>query len=166
MIVVCSPSFDVRRLNLDLAGDAAAMLELLDHYAQDPMGGGCALADEVTSTLVVRLRTVPHYTGALAWQGERPVGLINCFTGFSTFAAMPLLNIHDVVVREEFRGAGVGKALLDWADATARALGCCKLTLEVLSGNAVAMRSYARAGFKPYELDPAAGQAMLLQKKI
>ena len=46
----------------------------------------------------------------------------------------------------------------------ARARGCCKLTLEVLSGNALAMRSYARFGFANYQLDPAAGQAVLMQK--
>jgi hypothetical protein len=38
------------------------------------------------------------------------------------------------------------------------------LTLEVLSGNASAMRLYARVGFAQYELDPTAGQAGFLQK--
>ena len=33
-----------------------------------------------------------------------------------------------------------------------------------LSGNARALRSYERFGFAPYALDPAAGQALLLQK--
>jgi len=42
--------------------------------------------------------------------------------------------------------------------------GCCKLTLEVLTGNLVALRSYERFGFAPYALDPAAGQASFMQK--
>ena len=45
-----------------------------------------------------------------------------------------------------------------------RARGACKLTLEVLSGNAGAQRLYQRVGFANYQLDPAAGQAQLLQK--
>jgi len=56
------------------------------------------------------------------------------------------------------------QALLGAAHDLARARGCCKLTLEVLSGNAVAMRSYLRSGFANYQLDPAAGQAVLMQK--
>jgi hypothetical protein len=49
-------------------------------------------------------------------------------------------------------------------NAEGNARGACKITVEVLSGNAVAMKSYQRFGFAPYQLDPAAGQAMLMQK--
>jgi GNAT superfamily N-acetyltransferase len=156
----------VRRVDLTAADDGAALLDLLDHYARDPMGGGAALAPEVRHALIARLAATPHYRGALALKAGRAVGLINCFFGFSTFAARPLLNVHDLVVRDDARGAGIGQALLAWAESEARAAGCCKVTLEVLTGNAVALRAYQRAGFLPYELDPAAGQAVLLQKKL
>ena len=156
----------VRRLDLGNAGDAEAMIELLDHYARDPMGGGSGLSAFVKSELPERLRALPNYYGGLALLGGEPVGLINCFIGFSTFAARPLLNVHDLIVREGHRGAGIGQVLLGWAEETARQRGCCKLTLEVLSGNALAMATYERAGFRPYVLDPAAGQALLLEKKL
>ena len=148
-----------------------AWLDLLDHYAQDPMGGGEGLSDHARSHLVRELRVFPGFHGALAWLGadegsETPVGLINCFTGFSTFAARPLLNIHDVVVHADYRGRGIGRALLAWAEQRARDLGCCKLTLEVLSNNTTALAAYERAGFAPYVLDPAAGQALFLQKLL
>ena len=161
-----APGLSVRPLVLDDSEDAAALIALLDHYAQDPMGGGSGLVAEVRATLIDRLRTVPHYLGGLACLNGEPVGLINCFIGFSTFAARPLLNVHDLIVREGHRGAGIGQALLGWAEETARQRGCCKLTLEVLSGNARAMATYERAGFRPYVLDPAAGQALLLEKKL
>ena len=48
----------------------------------------------------------------------------------------------------------------------ARARGACKLTLEVLSANHSALRAYVREGFANYQLDPAFGQAMFLQKKL
>lgn len=48
----------------------------------------------------------------------------------------------------------------------AQQLGRCELTLEVLTGNPSALRSYAQAGFKPYVLDPVAGAAILLQKLL
>jgi GNAT superfamily N-acetyltransferase len=153
---------------VDLQNEAisAAWLDLLDHYAQDPMGGGAGLSAYATSHLVGELVKLPTFHGALAFSGGKAVGLINCFAGFSTFAARPLLNIHDVVVRAEWRGRGIGQALLAWAETRARELGCCKLTLEVLSANRRAMAAYERAGYAPYVLDPAAGHALLLQKPL
>jgi ribosomal protein S18 acetylase RimI-like enzyme len=151
---------------VDLKNEAisTSWLALLDHYAHDPMGGGKGLSAYAKANLVEGLSDWPGFHSALALLGERPVGLINCFTGFSTFAAKPLLNIHDIVVHAECRGQGIAQALLLWAEEKALALGCCKLTLEVLSNNRRAMLAYDRAGFVPYELDPAAGQALLLQK--
>lgn len=143
---------------------AEAWLTLLEHYARDPMGGGEGLSEYAKINLVSVISEVPGFHGALAWLDGKAVGLIDCFAGFSTFAARPLLNIHDIVVHVDVRGQGIGQALLYWAEQRARELGCCKLTLEVLSKNTRAMASYQHAGFKPYELDPAAGHALLMQK--
>jgi len=74
--------------------------------------------------------------------------------------------VHDIVVHASRRGRGIGQALLAWAEQRAGELGCCKLTLEVLSNNTRAMRSYEQAGFVPYALDPAAGHALLMQKTL
>ena len=156
----------VARADLADAGDAQHLLELLDHYARDPMGGGHGLEPAARARLIAELGRFPGFHAGLAFVEDEAVGLVNCFTGFSTFAARPLLNIHDVVVRRERRGQGIGRALLDWAEALARSLGCCKLTLEVLSDNERALAAYRRAGYLPYQLDPAAGRALLLQKPL
>lgn len=159
-------SLTVVPLDLSDLAQAEIWLQLLDHYAQDPMGGGDGLSDYAKLNLVATMREVPGFHGALAWLDGQAVGLIDCFAGFSTFAARPLLNVHDIVVHRDVRGRGVGQALLAWAEARARELGCCKLTLEVLSNNTRAMRSYEQAGFAPYVLDPAAGHALFLQKYL
>ena len=143
---------------------AALWLDLLDHYAQDPMGGGEGLSDYAKLNLVRTIREVPGFHGAMAWLDGQAVGLIDCFAGFSTFAALPLLNVHDIVVHQTLRGRGIGQAMLAWAETRARDLGCCKLTLEVLSNNVRAMASYQQAGYAPYMLAPAAGHALLMQK--
>ncbi len=158
----------VDAIDLSSADQAMAWLDLLDVYASDLMGGGAPLAASVRANLVPRLRELSTFHGAVAWWGEerKAVGLINCFAGFSTFAARPLLNIHDLVVRTEARRRGVGRALLDWAEARAHQLGCCKLTLDVLSNNASALRVFVIAGFAPYVLAPTAGQALFLEKKL
>lgn len=151
---------------LDDLNHAEALVDMLDHYARDPMGGGAALSTEARENLVARLARREDFVSFLAFEGDTAVGLINCFEGFSTFAARPLLNIHDVAVRDTHRGRGIGRQLLAAAEAVARERGCCKLTLEVLSNNATAVAAYLRAGFEPYVLDPAAGQAQFMHKRL
>lgn len=153
-------------LELSQPSDVAAFLTLMDHYASDPMGGGQGLSAEVLAVLPERLRALPHYYGALAWLEGRAVGLVNGFFGFSTFAAAPLFNVHDLVVLDALRGRGVAHRLLDHVAEMAQQRGCCKVTLEVLSNNRPALALYEKAGFAPYQLDPAAGQALFLQRKL
>lgn len=141
-----------------------ALVMLLDAYAQDPMGGGEPLAAEVKARLCDDLAARPTVASFIAWLDGTPVGLVNCVEGFSTFKSRPLMNIHDLAVLPGHRGMGVGQALMQAAQAHAQARGCCKLTLEVLTGNARALRSYAQFGFEPYTLDPTAGQASFMQK--
>jgi ribosomal protein S18 acetylase RimI-like enzyme len=154
----------VRRANYLLAADRTAITTLLDDYARDLMGGGTALAPDVLRRLCDDLAARPYAFSFLAWDGHEPVGLANCFETYSTFKAKPLVNIHDLTVIASARGRGVGQALMQAVETEARARNACKITLEVLSGNTVALKSYDRFGFAAYQLDPTAGQAMFLQK--
>lgn len=154
----------VRRADYRAPADRAALVALLDAYARDPMGGGTPLADDVKARLCDELAALPSAASFIAWIGDEAVGLVNTFEGYSTFKARPLLNVHDIAVLPAQRGRGVGQALLAACEAHARERGCCKLTLEVLSGNQRALRSYQRFGFAPYVLDPAEGNALLMQK--
>ncbi|MEY4506250.1 MAG: Mycothiol acetyltransferase [Pseudomonadota bacterium] len=141
-----------------------ALVMLLDTYAQDPMGGGEPLAAEVKARLCDDMAARPTVASFIAWLDGAPVGLVNCVEGFSTFKSQPLMNIHDLAVLPGHRGMGIGQALMQAAQAHAQARGCCKLTLEVLTGNVRALRSYAQFGFEAYTLDPAAGQASFMHK--
>jgi ribosomal protein S18 acetylase RimI-like enzyme len=145
---------------------AAAIVGLLDEYASGPTGGGRPLSPFARNELVSQLRARPTIHVLLAVADERAVGLAICIEGFSTFACKPLLNIHDLAVTQDFRGRGIGRMLLEEAEARARELGCCKLTLEVLGGNDNAQRLYRSCGYAPYELDPAVGKAMLWQRAL
>jgi ribosomal protein S18 acetylase RimI-like enzyme len=141
-----------------------ALVMLLNAYAQDPMGGGEPLADEVKARLCDDMAARPTVASFIAWLEDAPVGLVNCVEGFSTFKSRPLMNIHDLAILPAHRGKGIGQALMQAAQTHAQARGCCKLTLEVLTGNTRALRSYAQFGFEPYTLDPAAGQASFMHK--
>lgn len=144
----------------------AAVVEILDEYARDPMGGGEGLGKEVKGRLVEELAKRRWIRTLLAEVAGEAVGLLVAVEGFSTFAGRPLLNIHDVAVRGSWRGRGVGGALLGEAERWARELGACKLTLEVLEGNEGAQRLYRRLGFGPYQLSEATGRAEFWEKAL
>lgn len=145
---------------------AKLIIELLDGYANDPMGGGEPLPAAVKESLVAKLADFPGAFSVLCKLGDEYVGLANCLTGFSTFAAMPLINIHDLAVIASARGQGLSQGLLEFVETEAQRRGCCKVTLEVLEGNRVAISAYKKFGFMPYSLDAETGDALLMQKKI
>lgn len=155
---------EVVRARYDEPTHAAALIDLLDHYARDPAGGGEPLSDFARGNLVASLAARPFIFSVLAFDGGTPVGLVNAIEGFSTFACKPLVNVHDVVVAASHRGQGIGARLFAEVEAIARERGACKLTLEVLDGNANAKALYQRLGFTAYQLDPAMGHAQFLHK--
>jgi len=145
---------------------ATSVVDVLNSYAEDPMGGGESLCAFTRDHLVEQLSSRNWVVTFLAMLDDKPVGLLIAMEGFSTFQARPLMNIHDVAVVPGNRGKGIGKALFAALEEESIRRGCCKLTLEVLSGNERAMRVYASLGFKPYELDPKAGTAQFWEKKL
>ncbi|WP_460141462.1 GNAT family N-acetyltransferase [Pseudomonas sp. S2_E01] len=145
---------------------AEALRVVLNHYAEDPMGGGHSLPTEVLEHLPEELAKRPYAFTVLASVGGEPAGLVNCFEGFSTFACRSLVNVHDVVVMKQFRGLGLSQKMLQKVEDIARQRGCCKITLEVLEGNAVAQSSYTKFGFSAGMFDPAHGRMLFWTKPL
>lgn len=142
------------------------LLFLLNEYACHPMGGGLPLNLEVTQSLISVLESIPKAFSILYYQDEKPIGLANCFMGFSTFKCRPLINIHDLYVRDKFQGLHIGQKILKKVEEVAIKRDCCKITLEVLSGNEKALGAYLKFGFKSYQLDPATGSALFWEKEL
>lgn len=67
-------------------------------------------------------------------------GLLNAFQTVS-IAARPLINVHDLAVVPAFRGQGIGTLVITAMEQIAQERDCCKLTLEVLSGNQTAQQT-------------------------
>lgn len=159
-------TIEIRLANYNDEADGKLVVELLNAYAQDPMGGGEALAETTQQNLATSLAKIAHAFSVLAFVDGQPAGLINCFEGFSTFKCKPIINIHDVTVLPDFRGQGLSLKMMDKVEDIARERGACKMTLEVLEGNKVAQGSYLKFGFSGYELDPKMGQAMFWEKPL
>lgn len=159
-------SIDIIQADLASEHHANAVLALLNSYASEVAGGGQPLSEYTRQNLIRRLQKRPDTLVILAFDAAIPVGLVIGFEGFSTFMCQPLLNIHDVVVLERYRGRGITQKMFARAEYIAQQRGCCKLTLEVLSNNLPAQSAYRKAGFAAYELDPAMGQALFWEKKL
>ncbi len=159
-------SIEIREANLADAKDVAGFLAVLDSYAADEMGGASPLDPDVRRRLVPALREQPSALLLLAFEAGQAVGVATCFFGFSTFAARPLLNVHDLAVLPAFRGRGVGRALLSAVEDRARAHGCAKLTLEVREDNARARGLYEERGFRDFQLAGATYRTLFLSKPL
>lgn len=156
----------LERIDLQKTSHCTALTTLLNAYAQDPMGGGEPLHPKILEALPQQLAKRSDYLGILAFNRAHAIGLLNAFEGFSTFNAEPLLNIHDIYVAPVARGNRVAHHMLAAVEKISRQRGYCKMTLEVLRGNAVAKRVYSACGFHTYTLDASTGAAEFWQKEL
>ena len=157
---------DIFEADLNNPEHAKVLVFRLNQHAQDPMDGNEALSEYTQQNLVAEIKKRDAVHVILAFADGTPAGLINVIEGFSTFACKPLLNIHDVMVDEPFRGLGLSRKMFDKVEQLAHELDCCKLTLEVLDNNTVAKTAYENFGFQGYQLVPEFGQAVFMEKKL
>ena len=75
-----------------------------------------------------------------------PAGFALFFFNFSTFLGRPGLYLEDLFVKPEFRGHGLGKALLVHLAGIANARGCGRMEWAVLDWNAPAIAFYESLG--------------------
>jgi GNAT superfamily N-acetyltransferase len=157
---------EVTEADLTDPDHARGLVDILDSYARDPMGGARPLPPAVRERLVPELAALPNALVLLAFARGGPIGAAVCFFGLSTFAARPLLNVHDLAVLPDFRGLGIGRALLEAAESRARERGCCKLTLEVREDNERARSLYESFGFGDFAPGADPTPTLFLEKRL
>jgi GNAT superfamily N-acetyltransferase len=160
------PTIEFLEADLARTDHQRAVVELIDAYSRDPTGDGKPLSADVRARLISGLQEHPTTLIILALEGTKRVGIAVCFRGFSTFAARPLLNIHDLNVLPAHRGFGIGRGLIAAVEAKARAMGCCKLSLEVQENNHRARRTYTASGFTHTQYEAKAGSVLFLTKRL
>ncbi len=79
------------------------------------------------------------------WNGI-PVGQALFFHNFSTFLGKPGIYLEDLYVKPEFRGKGIGKALLEKVIAIAKERNCGRVEWVVLDWNKPAIDFYEKLG--------------------
>ncbi len=77
-----------------------------------------------------------------------PVGQALFFHNFSTFLGKPGIYLEDLYVKPEFRGKGIGKALLKKLIETAKDRNCGRVEWVVLDWNKPSIEFYKKLGAK------------------
>ena len=85
----------------------------------------------------------------IADRGGDAAGFALFFHTFSTFLGKPGIYLEDLYVRPEFRGSGVGRALLVHLGRLAKERGCGRIEWAVLDWNEPAIGFYGSIGASP-----------------
>lgn len=88
----------------------------------------------------------PYYWCLIAERDGAPAGFALCFYSYSTWMGKPGVYLEDLFVLPEFRGLGIGKALLQRVAAVAVEKDFRRLGWEVLDWNTPAIDFYRAMG--------------------
>jgi len=78
----------------------------------------------------------------------KPSGIMNFFFKLTTFTGRKILYIEDLYVREEYRGKGLGKVLLNKAREIAKNTDCEQIELKCAEWNKASAEFYKAQGMK------------------
>ncbi|HEX2395842.1 MAG TPA: GNAT family N-acetyltransferase [Bacteroidales bacterium] len=129
-----------------------ALVNLMNEYITDKMGGGEPYTEKQEHLLIEGLKNHPSKLILFAVSEDQFIGLINSFVNFATFTVKPFINIHDVIVTRSRRNNGIGRLMINEVIKRASDMGCSKVTLEVRADNDNAKYLYNSLGF--HDSDP------------
>jgi GNAT superfamily N-acetyltransferase len=145
-----------------MVNDVPRILEMIQALAEYER-----LAHEVVATGEKLRETLfgarPAAEVVFAYQGEVPAGFAVFFSTYSTFLAQPGLYLEDLYVKPEWRGKGIGFALLRHLAQLARERNCGRLEWSVLNWNEPSIQFYKRLGAVPkdeWTMYQLAGEAL------
>ena len=87
----------------------------------------------------------------IAEYDNSPAGYALFFPNFSTFIGKPGIYLEDLFVKSEYRGKGIGKALLEMVISLAKERNCGRVEWSVLTWNQSAIDFYNARG--AYQLE-------------
>jgi len=133
------------RIEPATAADVPVMLRMVKALAEYER-----MADEVVATEESLRQSLfgvqPRAEAALAYAGAEAVGFTLWFHNYSTFLGRAGLYLEDLFVLPQWRGRGVGRALLEHLARVAVERGCGRMEWSVLDWNEPAIGFYRSLG--------------------
>ena len=136
------------RIDPATEGDCPLILQLIRALAEYERLGHAVVATEQDLRESL-FGPKPAAEVLLARVGEEAVGFAVWFSTYSTFLARPGLYLEDVFVRPEWRGSGIGRALVTHLARIAVARRYGRMEWSVLDWNETAIRFYRSLGALP-----------------
>lgn len=130
-------------IRLAQAADVPTIHALLTELAAFEGGAVSATAEDL---LRDGFGARPLFEVLLAESGGRAKGMLVFFPIYSSWRGRPGVMIHDLFVREEARGRGLGQALVRKLAGVTTARGGTRMDVNVLDWNAKARRFYEGLG--------------------
>lgn len=93
----------------------------------------------------------PAAEAIIAYYGDDPAGFAVFFHNFSTWTGKRGMYLEDLFVKPEFRGHGIGRALLEAVAKIAVERDCPRYQWMVLDWNQPAIEFYQRLGARPLD---------------
>jgi len=132
------------------ADDVPLILAFIRGLAEYERLGHVCIADE--ENLRRTLFGNPRFAEVILAEDDGvAAGFALFFHNYSTFLAAPGIYLEDLYVKPEFRGRGIGKALLVRLAQIARERGCGRLEWAVLDWNEPSINFYKALGAKPMD---------------
>lgn len=135
---------DAEMNNTDHIND---LIKVLENYKTGEMGDGLAYTESEKARLTTQFIVHPNLMVYLIYSEGEIAGGAVCFKSFSTFNTENIINIHDLVIIDKFRGKGLGRILTEYVVEKGREQLCSRLTLEVREDNGIAQSLYKKFGF-------------------
>ena len=131
-------------------GDVPVILELIRGLAEyEKLAHECVATEARLNESLFGAR--PEAEVLIAEADGGPAGFALFFHNYSTFLAKQGIYLEDLFVKPEFRGRGIGKALLTHLARLAVERDCGRLEWSVLDWNTDAIRFYESLGAKAME---------------
>jgi GNAT superfamily N-acetyltransferase len=107
------------------------------------------IAAEVSAVTFDRLLDPKEpMAGALAWAGDRAVGMVHHINHRSCWTVGDYCYLQDLFTAEGIRGAGIGRKLIEYVYDIAKKQGCARVYWLTHETNDVAMKLYDRIADK------------------
>lgn len=107
------------------------------------------IAPEVSAVTFDRLLDPKEpMAGALAWQGDRAVGMVHHINHRSCWTVGDYCYLQDLFTAQDIRGGGIGRKLIEYVYDIAKKQGCARVYWLTHESNDVAMKLYDRIADK------------------